>query len=360
MVRFRVDAADIKKNVVDLLKIIKTRSFQPILAAVYFKAAGDKLLMVGATQEAQLYVESGAVIEEEGEFLLPAKIAADIFKDAEGEVHFEISEGNVFIKMESVEYKLRVVPADDYPYKEVPTFEGRLTLPSEVMDLIVKKVAIAAATDPVDIMSGVLLEFEEGKVTAVASDNYRLAWYEFGIDNQLVGERYIVPQAVFARLADISDEEVYLTFSEGKVFAKGDRGAVLISNLLQGSFPNWRQVIPQMHTTMIEFEKREFQQALKRVVPMAEDRRSGVKLSISSEKIVLEIMNSQFGEVKSNVPLLSFEGEEMEITFGINYLAAGVDAAEEDTVVLKLAGPMSAAYLSSGKFNYILVPMRVI
>ncbi len=356
--RVTLNIDQLKKAVSVLQKVVKTKSFQQALQAIYFGVHEGKLLLVGATQEAQLYYLQEATIEGNSNFLVAAKLIEDIVKSLEGtEVTLEFLDNTLKIETEDAKYQLQVSQAVDYPYKELPEVNVNFEFSAENIISIAKKVAPAASSDQTDIMNSVCFEIEENRLVAVASDNFRLAWGEFNVEANLSGI-YLVPQQIVYRLADIVDEAILLGFDEKKIYAKTEN-YIFVANLMQGSFPNWRAVIPENKTTYVEFEKEDFKKALKKVAPLTEDRKSGIILKVEKTKIDFEVENMALGKASATVNLLHFEGEELLIVFGLQHLIFGVEASGEDLISMSFAGSMGVAHLKSGDFNYLLVPMRM-
>jgi DNA polymerase III subunit beta len=194
----------------------------------------------------------------------------------------------------------------------------------------------------------------------VATDSYRLSWKELDVQGSVSGwEDCIIPTKTLnevARLAGSVEEEVQIKMQDKQVMFKlGDM--VVSSRLIEGQFPNYKQLVPKGEKTSVKVSREDLSAVVKRALIFGHNMRLGVygdHLSVTTE-------TPEVGDSKEEIPA-EVQGEEMEIGFNGSYLLDGVSSVETDNVEIRLDDPQKPALIKndeSDKFNYILMPVRL-
>jgi DNA polymerase-3 subunit beta len=211
------------------------------------------------------------------------------------------------------------------------------------------------------ILTGVLLEAEASKVTLAATDSYRLAVREIVWKGPKESLKRVVPARALVEAARAADgeEEAAISLGENQVSVQGNERR-LTTRLIEGEFPNWRQLGPDDHPNRLTVDREMFLESVRRVGILAQQG-TPVRLELGPSGVRLTAGTQDVGEAADLVEG-KYEGEPMVIAFNAGYLSDGVQAIEGSEVVLSCRDGQKAAVLRSpdgGTFLYLLMPVRI-
>ena len=260
-------------------------------------------------------------------------------------------------------FSLNCLQASDFP--ELPESDGeQITLPTDVFTGAIDVVARAASRDETrPVLTGTLLRIGAEGLTMVATDSYRLAVRESPLETPpaqnaeaILPARALTEVARIAGAANVDTVGVQVTESQG-AFRVGD--TVLTARLIDGQFPDHRQLVPDQFEHDVVFERAELAAVLSRIGVLAQ-RNSPVKMAFSEGEVTISTVSDQVGSGTEGLPV-AFQGEPLEIGFNVEFLRAGVDSVAGDEVRLGLISPLRPGLLrgSDDTFRYLLMPIRL-
>ena len=347
-------------------RIASAKSTIPVLGLVRLSAEAGSVELAATDMELSLRLPlNDATVEEPGAVLLP-RLAADIVRSmADGPVTIEhrANEGTARVSGGNSSFNLNCRPADEFP-ELPPTSDGGLALPAAAVLATADRVGRSASRDETrPVLTGVLVRIDTTGLTMVATDSYRLAVQTADLGD-VAGEpqEAIVPARALAELARLSAVvesetiEVDLSHSQAQ-FAAG--GARLASRLIEGQFPDHRQLIPDAFEHELTFDRAELVAVLGRIGVLAQ-RGTALRLSFSSGQMTVSASQENVGEGAESVPV-AFSGEELEVGFNVEFLRAGVESVEGDEVRLGIISPLRPGLLlgSDEAYRYLLMPIRL-
>lgn len=335
----------------------------PVLAGIRMEVTGDSLVLTGTDLELtiQLTVEVGG--ERDGAAVVPARLVADIVKALpSGAVEVELLEEELSISAGRSQFSVRPLSLDDYPTQSEPSGEA-VTLPAEVMADALRQVVRAASTDDARaVLTGVLLASEEEGLRMVATDSYRLAVRDLPDSTVLdSGQRVLIPGRALSELQRVMGDAEHLTVRLGDREATFEAGSTRLSTrLIEGEFPNYRNLLPSSYPNLLTFGKSEMIEAIRRVKILAQDS-TPVRLTLGGDTVQLTAITQDVGNAAEEIDA-SYDGAEMTVAFNPDYLMAGIDAIDSDDVTLATMDPMKPAVLrgvGQDDYLYLLMPVRV-
>jgi len=335
----------------------------PVLSGVRIDLHGDELRITGTDLELTIQVQVTVSGDSDGATVLPARLVADIVRSLEaGAVMVEADQDDARISAGRSQFAVRPLSLDDFPRLPDPAADA-VTLPSATFGEALRQVARAASGDESrPILTGVLLAAENDGLRLVATDSYRLAVRDLpGTSVLRTDQKVLVPSRALNELARLlpSSGEVTLRLGErDATFEVG--GARLSTRLIEGEFPNYRQLIPQQYPNRLTVGRESLLDAVRRVKLLARDS-TPIRLSMSPDALDLTATTQDIGQAAESLDA-KYEGAEMVVAFNPDYLSAGVDAVTADEVVLETLDAMKPAVLRSGEasdFLYLLMPVRV-
>jgi DNA polymerase-3 subunit beta len=293
-------------------------------------------------------------------------LAGDIVRTmADGPVTLEhrANEGVVGVSGGQSSFALNCLQASDFP--DLPVDEGSgLVIPIEPFVATADRVARAASRDDTrPVLTGVLVRIGPDGITMVATDSYRLAAMQTPLDAPPADVREaIIParalQEVGRLAAAMKATELELVIGEGQaLFRIG--GARLTSRLIDGQFPDYKQLIPERFEYEVVFDRAEIVSVLSRIGVVAQ-RSAPIRLAFDQGQITVSAVSEQLGEGHESLPV-AFSGEAFEIGFNAEFLRDGVDSVSGDELRLGLISPLRPGLLQGGAdgYRYLLMPIRL-
>jgi len=347
---------------------VGTRSTLPVLSNVLLVAGDGELALTGTDLDITVSCSVEATVEEGGSTTLPVKRFLGIVKELPTpEIEIEISENNVCsIQSGSSFYKIHGVAAEDFP--KVGSFDddAKLTLPQEKLKAMLKRTSFAISTDETRyVLNGIYLKSEEDKLTMVATDGRRLAMVEEETGGELTGE-FIIPTKAVNELNRLlgTDGEIELKFKENQasfnLSSESGTDALIITKLVEGNYPNYRQVIPNTENAeRVELVREEVYQALRRAELMTNDKSNSVKLAFTENLLTITANTPDVGEGREKIAI-NYGGREISIAFNPIYFMDPLKALEEDEFTMELIDELSPGLIKTkSPFLYVLMPMRM-
>jgi DNA polymerase-3 subunit beta len=304
------------------------------------------------------------MVQEEGIALIPARLLGDMVKSFEqAPVQLEADGGQARITCSNYEGTLRCLPAEDFPALQDPG-GTRVTVEAVAFAEAVGQVTRAASRDEArPILTGVLLEISREGVTMAATDSYRLAVRELtataeGEAKALVPERALTEAGRAAANEEKGQIELFVEHSQ-VAFRMGR--VTLTSRLIEGEFPNYRQLLPERYENRLTASRQQFLDAVRRVGLLAREN-SPVKMEFNALGVRLSSSSPDLGGAVEVVEA-KYEGEEMTAAFNPNYLTDGLTATVGDRVIVEVRDGLKPGVVrgeAEGEaFVYLVMPVRL-
>ena len=362
--KFTIEKDQILEALQKVQSIVGQRNTLPILSNVLLEAGEGKLMLTTTDMEVSVRTSIEADIQSDGATTLPARRFFSICRDlpshsveitVEADHVAEIVSGSYNCKLEGLSH-------EDFP--PMPTFEesSSYKLNQGVLKDILQKTSYAASTDESRaILNGTLMSFKDNKLTSVCTDGRRLALVEQEMDMSGATEIDIVvpSKTVNELIKTLSDEgDAVIKTSSSQVAVEFGR-ILVISKLIDGTYPNYRQVIPSQCEERIAIERDMLQSAVKRVSLMLDDQAASVKIQITENKMELITSSPEIGESHESISV-KYSGKDITIAFNPAFLIAPLKHLESDEIYLELSDELSPGVIKSNvPFLYVIMPIRV-
>jgi DNA polymerase-3 subunit beta len=357
------------------------------LSAVRRDGVGE-LLLAATDAEVMMRVRLSQVdVQEPGDALIPADKLRAIVSAEDGEPTLTIdAEGEVcHIKGADAHFKIYGFPAADFP--PIPEFadivagtetlaraKGVFSYKAGALDTLVGRTLFATARENSRYaINGVLLKREGKKLEMVATDGRRMALCRStvgGPDKDTKAVSCIIPTKALSQLQKLfrdPDELVQVAISDNQVFFslgtdKEPHRAVLASNLVEGTFPPYEDVIPRDQDKKVAFDRDSMNSAVRRAALLTNEESRGVRLKFTGKQKKLELTSRapEMGEAQVSVDLNSYEGEDIEIGFNPMFLVDVLKVVNEPDVIMELKAPNKPGVIKvGGDFLYVVMPVNL-
>lgn len=348
--------------------VVGARTTLPVLSNVLVEADDNWIRLTATDLDVTIACRVDAKVAKKGACTLPAKRLFSMVREAANpEIELEAGERNVCtIRSGPSVFKLNGLPAEDFP--PLTRFDDRkpISLAQDKLRAMVRRTAFAASTDESRyVLNGLFFSLKDHKITTVATDGRRLALTDEEAEIEPGQEsEFIVPTKAVAELSRLLGDKgaVELRHTENQaLFALNDEkgGWVhLTTKLVEGTYPNYQQVIPRECKERIGLVREDFLQALRRAEIMTSDKSNSVKLAFSRNQLLITANTPEIGEAQETLSL-NYKGADIVIAFNPVFLVDALRALEYDDVFLELADELSPGVLKvNGPFLYVIMPMR--
>ena len=358
--RIRAERDDLADVLSRAGRAVGTRSPLPVLQGLSLEVSGKTMSVTGTDLEVTVRTDLEVEVIHEGRAIIPSRLATEaVRKLPPGAVALEAKEGEIEITGGGPRFRFRELAIDDYPKLEDPDLTEAAGVDGDAFAAALGQVMVAASTDDArPILTGVFFEHAEGKLRLVATDSYRLAVCDVpAVDADLSG---LVPVRALRELGrTVGGADLQVAVGGREAAFASSRGT-LTARVIEGSFPNYRQLLPESYPSRLRVGREALLDAIDRASLVAEDH-IPIRLALSSGGVELSVSRQDVGGETEHVEV-EYVGEEMTIAFNSRYLDDGVSAVDEETVVLDVLDPLKPGVLRGGEgedFLYLLMPVRL-
>lgn len=349
--------------------IVSTRTTLPILSNVLLQAAENRLDLTATDLDVTISCSVEANVSRAGAATVPVKKLFGIVRElAAPEIEMEVDDKHACsLTAGASYYKINGLAAEEFP--PMPQFaeKSKIMVGQDKLKAMLRKTAFAISMDETRfVLNGIFFSFKDDKMTMVATDGRRLALadedVELGPESQA---EFIVPTKAINELGRLVQAKgaVEIRATENQVAfslkAENGSGVLIISKLVEGNYPNYRQVIPGETKERIALGREELLHALRRAEIMTSEKSNSVKLSFGKNNLAITANTPEVGEGRESIAI-NYKGREMAIAFNPAYLMDPLKALDEDEVYIELIDELSPGVVKvNGPFLYVLMPMRM-
>ena len=366
--KFTVSQGSLADAIATVSKGVASASTLPILSGVLVRAGDGVLEFQTSNYTISIRHRIAAHVEEPGEMVIPCKMLANITKTLpDAPVRFEQSDRQVLISCEKSRFRLNTLDAADFP--EFPTYaiEAAVELPTSLLTEMVGRVWRVTSNDKArPILGGVHMTVENNTIRLVATDSYRLAVCDTQVEtSSLEGsfELNVPASAFYDALSIMGGAGQILVGSTDTqvVFEAGN--TTYVARRIEGTYPNYKQLIPASCSTTVKLDVDTFNAALKRVAVIAQNN-SAVRFEIDADAGVMSLSAiSSDQDAAQETFAVEAEGASGTIAFNYHYIFGCLNAVgHQQELTLELQSYQQAGVFKSyGKINYLylVMPVRV-
>jgi len=349
--------------------IVSTRTTLPILSNVLLRAEGEKLELTATDLDVTITCAVEAKVKKPGASTVPVKKLFGIVRELTNtEIDLQVDEKHVCsIQSGSSFYKIHGLSADEFPPPPRFKDDKKVVLPQETVKGMMRKTSFAISTDESRyVLNGIFISLKDHKMTMVATDGRRLALVDEEVDVSEASQgEFIVPAKAVSELnrllVDKGEIEIKYAENQASFNLKDDKGSsvLIVTKLIEGNYPNYRQVIPAETKERIPLMREEFLHALRRAEIMTSEKSNSVKLSFGNNRLEITANSPEIGEAKETLAV-NYKGAEMAIAFNPKYMIDPLNSLVNDEVFFELIDELSPGVLKiNGPFLYVVMPMRL-
>lgn len=373
--KFKINQDHFSNGLQQVLNVVATRSTMPILSNVLIEAEEGHISLTTTNLDLGIRCRIKAEVTDTGSITLPVRKLATIVKELPvNEVFLETSEKNqAKITSGGSLFKIMGINSEEFP--PLPTFENRKVFElsqDEIVNML-KSVSYAQSTDENRyILNGVYFNFADEKLTLVATDGRRLGLT--GLDIEVSEENtgnLILPAKTVAELERLmgKGDKVNIAFNDRQAaFEIGldeasDSGLVdhlyLVSKIVEGNYPNYRQVIPKETEHRVKIERELMLECVHRAALVTSDKSNSVKIKVSKNLLEISGQSSEYGESHESMAI-AYDGPEVQVAFNPQFLMEPLKALNKDEVFFEFKDELSPGLFKTlDNFICVIMPLRL-
>lgn len=366
--KLSVSKDELQEKLSNIQNIVEKRNTMPVLSHFLLDASKKKAHIVATDLETAIKEPLQVKVEQEGKLCIPARKMFEIVKEVGGDITMETEDGQ-WLKVNAgrSKFKLACLSADEFPaWPGMENIEEMQMDTKNLIEMIEKSLYAAGESDTRYTLNGLLFHAKKGssEMTVVGTDGHRLSSITSKINTPLKEEKkVIIPRKAAAeirRFLDRDTENLTVVIGKSHVMFKIDE-VQFLTRLIEGTYPNYEQVIPAGNEKKVIISKDEFIKALRRVSVMSREKSNAIKVDIADGTLVLSASNPDLGEAKDEVEI-EYKGEALSLGFNARYLIDALNAMSGEKVVFELQDPLSPTLLKEEKddnYKCVIMPMRV-
>ncbi|MEW6571345.1 MAG: DNA polymerase III subunit beta [Nitrospirota bacterium] len=375
--KLTVKKEEMQEKLANIQNIIEKKNTMPILSHFLLNAGKKGSYIIATDIETAVKEPLFATLEREGKLCIPARKLFEIVREVDGDLSLETIEesavgGWLRVRAGASDFRLACLPPNDFPvWPAVGDAEELSVNASLLLEMIEKTIYAAGESDTRYTLNSLLLHIkpQDGVFSVVGTDGHRLALITREMGIKVKEERkVIVPRK------SVSELRRFLHTSEGAESAQkvkiliGEKHLLFgvdeiefLTRLIEGSYPNYENVIPQMNEKKLIIDKEMFVKILRRVSVMSRERASAVRIDLEEGKLTVSSSSPDVGEAKEEVAV-DYKGEKLSLGFNARYILDILGAMSSDKVTFELQDPLSPVMVRDGSnenYRCVIMPMRI-
>jgi DNA polymerase-3 subunit beta len=363
--KFTINQSSLNEGISIVQRAISSRAVSKELEGVLLTLENDNLKLTGTDAEI-ISIETNVKCnsQEDGIALVNARLFGDIVRKLPNDdIQIEVKGDRMFIKCQNSNFELLTHNYREYP--SLPKIEDKdnITLSSKVLKTAIRQTTFAVSLDyNRRTLTGVLFEVKPDEIRFVALDGYRLSVLTNPVVSKSNHDAIVPGRALneLSRILEDDEEEITIMFSRNNICFKLP-DTVFYSQLIDGQYFNYRDIIRNDHASTVKVNRRSFQISLERAELLAKEEKANlVKLEINDNNIKI-LSNTELGSVEENVSC-EISGTDQVIAFNSRYLLEGIKNMDDEEIVLKLmddVNPMIIEGVDNDNYLYLVLPVRL-
>ena len=370
--KFKISRSKFFKTLSHLQGIVDKKNSLPILSNILIEAKDNQLILSSTDMDISIIEKINCDVNENGATTINSQILYDIVRKIDDDSEIEILSNNgklLTLRSDGSRFSLACLPKEDYPIIEKDNSGTNLILKSRILFRLIDKTKFAISNEETryflnGLYFNITNEGNKNIVTIVGTDGHRLAKFSHEIEEQIDQvSGVIIPKKTIYELSKLLsevDDDIKISISSNKIiFIIGN--IIFISKLIDGSFPDYKRVIPNDNNNILKINRDKLLSAVDRVSTIANEKSPVIKFKLLENILNLNTINNESSTASEDLTI-NYKGDEIEIGFNSKYIMDIVNNLEDDEISIHLkdnTSPVIAQENSNANLVYVLMPMRV-
>ena len=358
---------EFQQKLSDIQSVVEKKSTMPILSHFLLKVSSTGSTITATDLETAIREPVQAAAQGEGSLCIPARKLFEIVREIDGDITIETEDSQwIRVKAGPASFRIACLPAEDYPLWPDMGSSEQIEVSAPDLARMIEKTAYASGeSDTRYTLNGILFHIRpaERDLTIVGTDGHRMAVISMPLENVPAEEKKLIVQRKAAtELGKFLEGAEKVKLFLGKNHILFQVGEVLfLTRLIEGSYPNYGQVVPANNEKKVTLSRESFIKALRRVSIMSRERSNAIRLDAAEDKLTLSSSNPDLGEAKDEVQA-RYGGDPLSLGFNARYLIEALAAMESENVTFELQDPLSPTLMrpeGDPSYKCVIMPMRI-
>lgn len=348
-------------------KSVQSNNTLPVLNNILISATKSGIEFTSTNLEMGIITSLDSNVEEEGEITIPAKIISSYVQYLKNEeLHISTTDKQeLFIKSPSSKTTIKGISAEEFPAIPKIDTDTEFTInQKDFLEAIQTTVFCSSVNSSRPILTGVLFESDGKNLTLVATDSFRLSEKKLTLKEKVATFKIIIPSKTLSEVLRIfsleGEKEIKVTISSNQILFSTPKVRIS-SRLIEGNFPDYKQIIPKQHETQVELPKEETLFALKRISFFARENNNSVHLSIKGNKAIFNTESNQYGSEEDEI-IITKDGNDNEISLNIEFLLELFNTLKTKTITFSMTNKIQPAVFTipeDDSMVNIIMPLKI-
>ncbi len=370
--KFKIISTNFFKTLSHLQGIVDKKNVLPILANISIEAKSNMLILSSTDMDISIIEKINCDVIEEGATTINSQILYDIVRKVDDNSEIEIISNNgklLTLRADGSRFSLACLPKEDFPIIDQDNSGTKIKLNSKVLLKLIDKTKFAISNEETRyFLNGLYFSVnnDDNKniVTLVGTDGHRLAKFSHKLDediDQISG--VIIPKKTIYELSKLlseTDSNIEISISTNRIIFFIE-GIIFFSKLIDGSFPDYKRVIPNNNSNILKISRNKLLSAVDRVSTISNEKSPVIKFKLFNNILNLNSVNNESSTASEDLKI-NYQGDEIEIGFNSKYIMDIVNNLQDEEISINLkdnTSPITAQEKSSTNLVYVLMPMRV-
>jgi len=369
---FRISQVTFSKALQKIQGIVERRQTMPILANVLIEVEDEQIAITATDLEVGVRSIYSAMVDSPGRITVSAKKLFEIVKELpQDDIRVSLKDNErVELRCGKSKFSIMGVSANEYPYFPKVSNVAMSSIDSQILARMIELTSFAICTDETKYnLSGIFLSVDSGEtdlLRMVATDGHRLSVVDQPVSTSFPEEfraGVIIPRKGVSELKRLCDEsigDVLVGYMDNSIVIKKDETTIVI-RLVNGTFPEYRRVIPQNNDRHVRISRELLLHALRRMMIMSNEKIKGVRFDLATDRLTVTSSNPDFGEAVEDMDVM-YQGEDMVVRLNARYVVDAISVMESDMVDLLLKDehvPVIMKETGNDRFMTVVMPMRI-
>lgn len=363
--RFSINKMELQNALSVVMKGVSSRSTLPILSGVYIDAQTDAIIMQSTDLELSVQVSAPALVEEPGKTVVPGKLFSDIVRSLpDAAVNVQAAESDLKVTCDTSAFAIRTLNPDDFPGFPKAEASQSISLPFGTFSTMVKRVSRVVSKDESRaILTGVLVELEDGELKMVATDSYRLALAKTKVESETAEFSAVIAGTFLNDVCSVltTEADVTLGLAENQIIITCE-DTLFINRRIEGNYPNYRQLLPEDYNTRATIELSALTSSVKRAAILSSSSAPmRFDLNSATQTVQIFVNSSDVGSVQETISC-ELVGDDVEIAFNSAYVSDGLAAIRGEKVHFDVQSSMKPGIfrtVDEDEYLYLIMPVRL-
>jgi len=353
--QFTVTRQNLHQGLAAVSASIPSKTTLPVLSNILLETDGDGVWMSGTDLDVSIRVKVPAEVKESGSLTAPGKKLQEITRELpDHPVEISTRGDQIELSCGHARFKLSRLPADEFPSLPAVGLDAGISVGGKDLQSLIHHTAFAVSTEESrPILNGVLWELRDGIMRMVATNGHRLARMAVNTGpTESTGTSFIVPPAALQQVQRLFKDvdQIQVAWDNAEEGAKKNHlgfrssGVEVYTRLIEGTYPNYEQVIPKDNDKVAVVDKRTLESAVRRMAVVASDQTHRIRMTLEEDRMHLNVLTPDLGEGHDELDL-SYSGEPLEIGFNATYLLEVLRYMPSEEVRMTFKAPERAATL---------------